>query len=260
MIGVHVKKRQHATYEDAITAMMTTYGVKAFQLFLTNPRSTNAVKMNHTRLADVIRQNDLHMYVHASYICRPWGKLDTVAASLKVLRDDIALCAQMGGRGIVLHLPAKVSNIVDSLARFTSTDNILLEPIATKAADNYSNPKILIQLPYKICVDTAHMWSMGVNMRRLKIVIDWFAEMADRIGLIHINGSCVLLGSGKDKHAVAFSKDDHIWGKSKYTGSGCEYIINYAKARDIDLIIENNIETPAADADVAAFIMQTRGT
>lgn len=258
MIGIHLKKRQHATYEDALTAMTGAYGAKAFQIFLTNPRSITAVKMNHARLTEAIAQQDLHMYVHASYICRPWGKLDSVAASLKSLRDDVAQCAQMGGRGVVVHLPAKVSNIADSLSRLAPTDNILLEPIATKAADNYSSPKILAQLPHKICVDTAHLWSMGVNMRRQKVVIDWFAEMGDRVGLIHLNGSFVLIGSGKDKHAVPFSKDDRIWGKTKYAGSSCEYIVNYARARNIDMIIENNIDTDAADASIAAFIAATQ--
>jgi endonuclease IV len=257
MIGVHIKKRDCATYEDAIDLAAGKYSTNVFQIFLTNPRSNQVIKINYDRLATVVQQKNMHMYVHTSYTCRPWGKLPNISSSLISLRRDLLTCAQIGGSGVVLHLPTQVANLAESFARFSADDKILLEPVATKNADNYSVPEILVQLPYKICVDTAHLWSMGVNMRHRPTVIDWFSKMGDRIGLIHLNGSQELLRSGKDKHAVPFARNDHIWGKTKYAKSSCEYIVAYAQERNIDMIVENNDDTGAADISLLSFLSRS---
>jgi hypothetical protein len=260
MIGVHVKKGSFASYEDAILDACGKYNTQVVQLFVTNPRSNQAIKINHDRLAQLISGRDLHVYIHASYVCRVWGAYDTNGTSRESLHRDLRVCHQIGARGVILHLPAKVSKIPPVIQKLQPHEKLLFEPVATKIADNYGRPAILTQLPYKICVDTAHLWSMGVNVRHRPTMVAWLTDMQDRISLIHLNGSYELIGAGTDKHAVPFSKNDRIWGSLKYAGSSCAYIIAYARERGIDMIVENNEVGDDAEAALQLFLQHTHET
>lgn len=252
MIGVHVHKGSHKTYDAAILAATETYNTNVVQIFVTNPRSYTQIGMKHDNIAALVGDKNLRVYIHASYVCRPWTAGLGRDRSLESLRHDVAVCEKLDARGVIVHLPVCVGKLDEVFAQFPQNAPIALEMVATRSPNNYSNPAVLRTLPYKICVDTAHLWSMNVNMRHRNTVQLWLDAMKGRIMLFHLNGSCVPLGSGKDKHAVPFSKNDNIWGRVKYSGSSCELLVLYAHEYGIDMVVENNADQPEC---VSKFLM-----
>ena len=70
----------------------------------------------------------------------------------------------------------------------------------------------------------------------------WLADLTHKkkILLFHLNGSSANRGSGKDKHEIAFSPDDSIWGKIDPAKSGAYAIVEFALKYDIPIICEIN--------------------
>ena len=256
MIGVHVHKGTHKTYDAAIIAASVKYNTNVVQIFVTNPRSYARIAMNLSNLALLVEDHNMRIYIHASYACQPWNVGLGRDRSLQALRKDIEACTEIDGRGVIMHLPARVGKLDETFARFPPNAPIALEMVSTLSPENYSNPAVLRPLPYKVCVDTAHLWSMGVKMRHRNTVQTWLDAMKDRIMLFHLNGSYELIGSGKDKHAVPFSKNDKIWGKVKYSGSSCELLVMYSHEYGIDMIVENNHDPPESVSTFLAMAGQ----
>ena len=102
-------------------------------------------------------------------------------------------------------------------------------------------------------IDTAHLWSCGVEVDDVKIMKKWFdaLQYPEKIGLFHLNGSSIdQFETGKDKHKVVFGEDDDIWNADANADDGFSmphikkssifHLFKFAKKNNIDLICEIN--------------------
>jgi len=117
------------------------------------------------------------------------------------------------------------------------------------AADTYETPAKINHLTQLIgadswwgwCVDTAHLWGAGVNIRAEADMEAWLAAIKPGvIKLFHLNGSYAEMGSGADKHAIALGEGDLIWHGIPYQESGVSAIVRYAKKHNIPIVCEIN--------------------
>jgi len=67
------------------------------------------------------------------------------------------------------------------------------------------------------CFDTAHLWSSGVDIRYRQDAQNWIDALSPSVRrrwtLLHLNGSQVELGGGRDVHAIPFGRKDLMWGE-----------------------------------------------
>lgn len=98
------------------------------------------------------------------------------------------------------------------------------------------------QKPYvKVCVDTAHIWGQGdYDLRKITEIDRMFDDFdrvlgLDNFYLLHLNDSCVPLGSKKDAHACL--GDGYIW---KDDFDPLIYLLNKCKKYDIPMVLETN--------------------
>ena len=191
----------------------------------------------------------IKLYAHSVYVAPPWGG-DPDAA--RFIRDELAVCARAGICGLVVHLPkAPIATVVKYAPRLINPDargvRIFFEtPAVTPAETYYESPEKLGALLaalrevdpadelFGICVDTAHIWTSGVDIQRRDAAADWLARLAAQFGLLsqtgllqqpgrpwrselsarvifHANDSARPRGVGPDTHA-GFAVG-RIWGE-----------------------------------------------
>jgi endonuclease IV/DNA polymerase/3'-5' exonuclease PolX len=102
-----------------------------------------------------------------------------------------------------------------------------------------------------ICIDTAHIFGAGVDIRTPKGLKDYLAEFDQKIGLqflrsIHLNDSRQPLASRKDQHTGLADgyifKDDHCL-------SVVRELVSFAKQRQIPIILETHRAGSTANPD-----------
>jgi endonuclease IV len=191
----------------------------------------------------------IKLYAHSVYVAPPWGG-DPDAA--RFIRDELAVCARAGICGLVIHLPkAPIATVVKYAPRLINPDargvRIFFEtPAVTPAETYYESPEKLGALLaalrevdpadelFGVCVDTAHIWTSGIDIQRRDAAADWLARLAaqfeqlGRPGLLqqpgrpwrselsarvifHANDSARPRGVGPDTHA-GFAVG-RIWGE-----------------------------------------------
>ena len=108
------------------------------------------------------------------------------------------------------------------------------------------------------CLDTAHIWTSGVDISDYQSAYDWLVELTiiqtvlppENI-VFHLNGSYYSCGDGRDKHAQLMGADDKIWGKYRQEGktepsrktymkSGLFAFTEYAKRFRIPCVLERH--------------------
>jgi endonuclease IV len=280
MLGVHVKKvsavlnpphQTRKTLAEAIRVDCSMLGLNAAQIFSHGPR-------NHSRnlSAQDIKEikalsNDFHVSVHSSYPSVAIWKLTHSNANspasrriLSHIKDQLECCAQINATGLVIHISRvevevirEAMEVVAPLTKKTRVP-IWLEMISSRAHDTltYETPRKLNALTkalehlepgsWGICVDTAHVWGSGTNISEYAQMQAWFQELTGaarkKISMFHLNGSSSEIGSGKDKHEIAFCRADAIYHAHKNSpdDSGVKSIIDFCGPRDIPVILEIN--------------------
>jgi endonuclease IV len=96
----------------------------------------------------------------------------------------------------------------------------------------------------RLCVDTAHLWSCGVDLRTRADAEDWLERLAAQAALppgrlmFHANDSEEPLGKGVDKHAPLFQ--GRMWSEFRRNpaASGFAAFAEYAARENVPLILE----------------------
>lgn len=149
--------------------------------------------------------------------------------SISGMRNELKNCSKLGAIGVVVHMGIYKTKkyVIDySDAVLTYTNNV------KDILNSYSKGIILLETPAKkteicytkelfvemynmftieerkrigICIDTAHLWTNGYDIRNksvIKDIVDYFMEKCgnDSIKLIHYNDSMTMLDSGVDRH------------------------------------------------------------
>jgi len=277
MLGVHVTKESHVLDDktasddlsDAITRDMGALDLNCAQVFTFGPRFPVPCKIDHEAVKKATKQIDLS--VHSAYPTTSIWKIcsDTDAVKqrkLVVFKLQLLSCVKIGAHSMVLHInkippdtAARVMKILKPIVKKTKV-RLLLEMVASKSHPEltYETPDKINRLPELIepdksenwwgwCVDTAHLWGAGVDVTSHADMQNWLngIKRRDKICMFHLNGSSAALGSGKDKHEIAFGPDDVIWGGTPPKTSGVFAILEFSNGQNIPIICEINRGTEA---------------
>ena len=279
MLGIHVKKvssvlnppnQSRKTLAEAIRVDCSMLGLNAAQIFSHGPRNhaRNLSAQDIKEIKDLSK--DFHVSVHSSYPSVAMWKLTHANANspasrriLSHIRDQLECCAQMDATGLVIHISRVDVDVIreamEVVAPLTKrTVPIWLEMISSRAHDTltYETPKKLNALTkalghlepgsWGICVDTAHVWGSGTDISEYAQMNAWFRELTDatrkKISMFHLNGSSSEMGSGKDKHEIAFCPADVIYHAHDQSpdDAGVKSIIDFCGSHSIPVILEIN--------------------
>ncbi len=201
-------------------------GCGALQLFVQNPRSWRERPVPEV---EVIRFREERQRRHLDIVVAHLSYLPNLAASDEVLwqrswarlRSELALAKALGVDYLVCHpghaadAPAGrerlLAGLDATLAALPPPPLLLLENTAgqrnTLGADLRELGQLLTacQAPLGLCLDTAHAFAAGYNLRHAAQRRQLLAEIAsgpglDTLKLIHLNDSLYPCGSRRDRH------------------------------------------------------------
>lgn len=250
-IGFHINKGTHKTTEDAIRAVdFVDMGNRWIQVFTHGPRSFHPINIGDL--------SDFKILIHSSYLSYAFNRREGLT---KHINTQLKLASEIGAEGVVIHLTKLTPDrILEGMLELDTVAKTILEiesylPKYDERMDTnnnctYETPEKLnylcellmdYELNFGICIDTAHLHSAGVSVKTMKDMSSWINKFKyhNLISAIHFNGSKTKLGSGIDRHALPFYKDDCIWSDVAYQNSGARVLLKLAKRRRIPVVIEH---------------------
>ncbi len=215
---------------------ITSIGGNVSQIFLGNKLSAQ-LKMK-TKITDVEKQeikqylhdNDHKLFVHASYILNLASKPPSSSAiqyQLDSLRYDLELGDEIGSSGLVIHLGNMMkldedeayNNMAKCVMKVIDTSKgngrILLETSAGAGTQigvglrDFARLWGMFPKSYHsrlgVCVDTAHIFSAGIEINKTEEIKKYFVDFNQMIGikhlhLVHLNDSKAPLNARVDRH------------------------------------------------------------
>ena len=237
------------------------------------------------------RQNTgLVLVIHAVYVLNfcAWppssGRIQFAHANL---RWDLTQAQKLSGGIVVLHIgnkmalsreeayqnmAANVRHILYWMSKNTPDVKLCLETpagqgtqiaanlddlaelwtmIITAPAHDHHFPTKIYKQHLGICIDTAHIFASGVDIRTPKGLKDYLHDFNTKIGLeyirsVHLNDNKQPLGSKKDQHMGL--ADGYIY-RDDPCMSVVRELVGFAKSRRIPIILETHRAGSAANPD-----------
>lgn len=194
---------------------------QVIQIFLKNPRSW---EKKHWKDGDIAAFQRLHREVavfgHLSYLPN-LAKIDEDERNLKGFVHEVELCGELGLDRLVIHLGSRVDR-KKGVAMIGQAINyvlerydieLFLENSSGQGAGIGSNAEEIAAVYEKIdrkektfvCIDTAHLFEAGHNIKIKKVWSAFIDDLEtrlgqDKIGFFHLNDSKTLSGSRVDRH------------------------------------------------------------
>ncbi len=247
-IGFHlpISKGFAWTHHEA-----TRLGCEVVQIFVKNPRS-----WAEKRLPDEERENflrffhDLPVVAHLSYLPNP-ARIDEDPRHLEAMLHEAALCRELGIGRLIMHCGSAsrrnrgIANVAKAVDRVlaASSISVMLENAAGQGQSLGATIPELGEIYRRIsersrvslCLDTAHIFEAGYNVRSrlvwkriLREVREYLGPEA--LGFFHLNDSKTPLGSSVDRHW-------HI-GQGKIGLSAFRYLLNEEKFAHLGGVME----------------------
>jgi endonuclease IV len=235
----------------------TSFRIGAVAIFIGGPRDRK-IKITQQEIEELkqfITESKIKVIAHSSYSSYPW-KGDPDAS--RYIREELLICQEAGICGLVIHLPKlPIERVMRYIKRLIIPNiNVLLyleTPAVTgesyyetpyKINDLFQNIKLVDpELKYfGLCIDTAHLWTCGVNISSYENANDWLYELEQyNISckmIVHLNDSGKRLGEGPDSHAGLLN--GHIWKsyKKKINQSGLTAFVDFVKKNNLICILE----------------------
>lgn len=286
-IGYHINKDGEKTYGPAAASLMEIVGKNcATQIFVTVPRHSTPIQFTNDALVKYA-ENGLRVYVHSNYITH----IHSRDSALPLVMNQLKIADQYGFYGLVLHLTnVGYNEILQAIVKLLNGRELSkykpllifeIHPVMASKCDhklprdsaNFDQPEKLTALiedltargfsqqDFKICIDTAHLWSYGVNVRMEPDMKKWFTAIDPKwISLIHFNDSASPLG-GQDVHAVvglgtiwplpADVRFDYCLLEDKIRDHAVEehrrpgflWLLRYAYDNNIDVVLERSSQS-----------------
>lgn len=194
---------------------------EAVQIFVKNPRSWGRKELTDEELAAFARLSSaLPVYAHLSYLPN-LAKIDEDRRNLEGLLHEAGLCEKLGikylvahpgsrpDRGLGMEMTARAVNIVHGshditvLIENTSGQGNVIGSGAGELARIYEGVRDKDRAMF--CIDTAHLFESGCDIRKRADWEGFLDEMAKgpglgRIGLFHLNDSKTAAGTHTDRH------------------------------------------------------------
>jgi endonuclease IV len=277
-IGYHVGKTDHkgkkCEYSKVLKDFiddMNGYGFHDIcaQIFVSGPQTLNKPTVPESDYADIreLTSRGLKLIAHAAYVSNPW-KMSPGA--IHNVREELRICDKIGALGLVVHLSAAafeydtLKYVLEKISKNLDIERPLtlwLEINAAKRSDfTYETPdkiKALFEkinkietevdlgkLSISLCVDSAHLFSIGVSLADYSMTEKWLNDLQDIPNLMfHLNDSKSELGSGVDRHEALlkgkiWSEYHPVTGRLGIESSGLLAILNFATENNSIAILE----------------------
>jgi len=196
-------------------------GCEVVQIFVKNPRS-----WAEKRLTDEERESfsrllrDVPVVAHLSYLPN-LAKIDEDPRHLKALLHEASLCEQLGIARLIVHCGSRTENKrgIASIAKAVNRAldafglSVMLENAAGQGDSIGRSIPELAEIHRRIseksrvflCLDTAHLFAAGYNVRSRQAWTRILKEAGenvgpDALGFFHLNDSKTELGSNVDRH------------------------------------------------------------
>ena len=266
-LGVHVSISGNI-YESIDRAQ--ALGCTAMQIFSRNPRQWRQRHLSREETQEFKRRrrhSDIKVVaVHVPYLINLATGYDILhQRSIEAYIEDIKETALLGADYLVTHMGSfKNSTEAEGLKQFISaldfifkeTKDIPVKLLLENTSGSgswlgytFDHHKIIFdsvkdKARLGICLDTAHAFSAGYNIREPEVfdaLLDEINAKVDKraLKLIHLNDSMASLGSRMDRH-------EHI-GKGFIGLQGMKYIVNHPWLKNAAFILETPKNSPKDD-------------
>jgi len=254
-IGTHLpfNKSLYKTINFAIST-----GMYSFQFFLGNPQSFNRSSLNEDDIKmslTIIDRYPMCIFTHAPYVYNLAKDIKDNIQSLEKELNHVALF----GKGVVLHPGSNqnkiqgILNIAKNISKinFQTNSKLILENMSGQGNMIGSTLQELRDIRNNIeeekrkyigfCIDTAHIWGMGLyDLSDEKQIDIMFQDIDDILGienisLFHVNDSKALFKSKLDRHELL--GEGNIWNKN---GEALRYLLKCINSKKIPIILETD--------------------
>ena len=237
-------------------------GCEVFQMFTRSPQGGAAPKITPEIVVEFKEQMKKHgqkeCYIHAPYYINFASSDSKIrSASARVVREELERGSQIGAKYVMFHpgsakdmdraeaLKITAEGVAKVMDGYTGSTELLLEVSAGAGniiGDTFEElANILEQLKcydimiyhnIGICIDTAHMFASGYDIRTEEAMRKTLVDISKTIGkdsikLIHSNDSKIDLGGRRDRH-------EHI-GDGKIGQEAFRYLMS---TFNLDFILE----------------------
>jgi endonuclease IV len=258
-IGNHVNKISGKSMSFSINEAVKhikegcNYDMNTIAIFVAGPYSHNITIKEDDY--ENIKKTNMDIYVHNSYIANPW-KNDHKA--INAIQTQLKICGKIGAKGFIIHLPKDdIDNIIKILPKLYNpliSTKIYLEIPALKPINSQFHKTFVLnelfkrikeeidpdELHFGLCIDTAHLWSSGLDISMYKNTETWLHELNLNPSniIIHCNDNDKLLGHAPDIHQTL--THGKIWNsyKNNLEESGLFAFLIFAKLYNIPIIFE----------------------
>lgn len=279
-IGIHT-----SIAGDVVSALEIAHGLgaNALQIFSSSPRmwDRGAVRISEVDAARFrARRRELALgplVVHSNYLINlasPNRVLRT--RSVQAFHQEIVRATALGAEYLVLHPGSGMGGSVESAiaaialglrqaARGLKSGDlqILLENTAghgSSIGSNFQELKAIIdacpELNLGVCIDTAHLFAMGWDIRTVDGLEAALGEIdgtvgLDRVLVVHVNDSKMALGTRVDRH-------EHI-GKGEIGIDAFRMILKHPLLSACAFILETPVDLPGDDRRNVAALWRLTG-
>lgn len=245
-------------------------GCEVFQIFSRPPQGGNASQVDGTLAeklqANLKRYNQKEFYIHTPYIINLASTEGRIRGnSIRLIREDLQRGSALGAKYVMTHL-GSAKELDKETANKMTVENL------KKVFDKDYKTELLIEISagagniigstfddlayfvenlkdYKVgvCLDTAHMFASGYDLRdkdAVKKTFDLFDKIVGLkyLRLIHANDSMVDIGTRKDRH-------EHI-GDGKIGIQGFQAIIADERLALFNMICETENDKVEEDIKI----------
>lgn len=243
-------------------------GCECFQIFTRSPHGGDPPPLYKNVVEAFLKECSTHnltdYYIHTPYFINLASKNRRIQlSSILLIEEEMERGSTIGAKYVVTHLGSAkevgesqgIKVVVDGLKRILDTGinstKLLIEVSAGQGeiiGDRFEEIAEILERvgdpDLGVCLDTAHVFASGYDIRTEEAVRKTLDEFSFIIGLeklrlLHGNDSKVGFGERKDRH-------EHI-GKGKIGIEGFRAIVNTPRLRSMNLIIETPIDKAGDD-------------
>jgi deoxyribonuclease-4 len=287
-IGIHTSIA--GSYLNALEAARKL-GCNALQIFSASPRMWQG---GSARIAEVdaqafrARRDELKLgplVIHANYLINlasPQRMLQT--RSIQAFHDEVVRAMALGADFLVVHPGARgeatsaqaVSTIIESVKQSAKRSHlgglqILIEntagmgsAVGSRLEEVAEILQGLSSLPVEACLDTAHLFASGYDIKTETGLASTLGQVdstigLDRVPVLHVNDSKIPLGGRVDRH-------EHL-GKGKIGAEAFQRILRHPRLSTLPpeglvgraFILETPIDEPGDDRRNVAALWELAG-
>lgn len=264
MIGFHVPLIKKS-FKKSIEEPYKRCNIKAFQIFLRNPRQLKIVQYNEETAEECkkyVEENNLFLVSHATYLLNSATR-EKWNEKIESAMNDLIYAEKVGAIGSVFHVGKHlkqtvedgtnimfefISTVIEELEKINCSSIYILETSASQGSELLSDLEDFGKFyqrftdkqkeHLKICIDTCHVFAAGYSLKNENDAYIFIETVENNIGwknvvVIHLNDSKKDVGCCVDRH-----ENLCIGCIGQYDDSGFRTIVKHCYDLNIPLILE----------------------